>query len=170
MFESVEKLFDILGINLTYSLDDELSAAPVDVPMVGFIAAGGGEDKEDTTRAYVNNGDNGHEDVPGPPMLVRAGDFFCLEIRGSSMRPAFNDGDRLFFRGDDPLRSQPEKLLGHYCAVRLENDEQYIKRLARPDSGKRLEWNLESLNPVWPVMTNQKVIEALPVRYTMHKI
>jgi len=46
----------------------------------------------------------------------------------------------------------------------------YIKRLRRPDSGVLGEWNLESLNPVWPVMANQRLSDCLPVRHVTYRI
>ena len=163
-FQNVENLFEVLGINLTYSFDDELPSSSQKVPLLGFIAAGGGEDHDDTTRAYISD-ENSFDDVSAPPMMMRAGSAFCLEVRGSSMRPAYNNGDRLFFYRDDPLRNQRERLIGQHCAIRLHSNEIYVKRLARPDSGNPDEWNLESLNPVWPVMVNQHIEEALPVRF-----
>lgn len=169
-FYSVEKLFERLGINLTYSFDDDLPSPPSRVPMLGFIAAGGGDDKDDTTRAFMAADTESAESVAAPPMMKKAGSAFCLEVRGNSMRPAYNDGDRLFFYADDPLRNQRERLIGRHCAVRLTSNELYVKRLARADSGKSGEWNLESLNPAWPVMVNQQIEEALPVRFVACRV
>ncbi|MBU4530860.1 hypothetical protein [Hoeflea sp.] len=52
--------------------------------------------------------------------------------------------------------------------VTLEDSDAYAKTLRHPDSGDNGLWNLESLNPAWPVMTNQRVVEALPVRHVTH--
>jgi len=59
-------------------------------------------------------------------------------------------------------------LIGRKCVVTLEDSDAYAKTLRHPDSGDNGLWNLESLNPAWPVMTNQRVVEALPVRHVTH--
>ena len=98
------------------------------------------------------------------------GFLFCLEVKGKSMLPVYDDGDRLYMYKDDPGRANLDNLVGHYCAITLESGDAYIKRLRRPDSGVFGEWNLESLNPVWPVMANQRLSDCLPVRHVTYKI
>ena len=170
-FSTVEKLFEVLGINMTYTLDGELPAAPQKVPLLGYIAAGGDDYPDDTSVTYVP--DNGSTDEasqpPGTFMRMR-GHLFCLGVKGKSMLPVYDDGDRLYMYRDDPGRANLENLIGHYCAVTLESGDAYIKRLRRPDSGVLGEWNLESLNPVWPVMANQRLSDCLPVRHVTYRI
>jgi SOS-response transcriptional repressor LexA len=170
-FQNVEKLFQILGINMTYSFDDELPAAPIKVPMLGFIAAGGDDYPDDTSVTYVPDNGSTHEAALPPGTFIRKrADLFCLEVKGKSMLPVYDDGDRLYMYRDDPGRANLGNLIGRYCAVTLESGDAYIKRLRRPDSGITGEWNLESLNPVWPLMANQRLSACLPVRHVTYRV
>lgn len=170
-FYIVENLFQRPGINLTYSFDDDLSSTPQKVPLMDFISAGGDDFPDDTSVTCMP--DNGSTDEaalpPGTCMRMR-GHLFCLEVKGKSMPPVYGDGDRLYMCRDDPGRANLENPIGHYCAVTLENVDAYIKRLRRPDSGVPGEWNLESLNPVWPVMANRHLSDCLPVRHVTCRI
>lgn len=170
-FYSVEKLFARLGINLTYSLEEELPSASQKVPLLGYIAAGGDDYPDDTSVTYVpDNGSTDEASLPPGTLLRRRGEIFCLEVKGKSMLPVYDDGDRLYMYRDDRGRINREDLIGHYCAVTLESGDAYIKRLRRPDSGVLGEWNLESLNPVWPIMANQRLSDCLPVRHVTYRI
>ncbi|MDZ7823020.1 MAG: helix-turn-helix transcriptional regulator, partial [Ahrensia sp.] len=51
-FDKVEKLFEVLGINLTYSLEDDLPSASDKVPLLGHIAAGGDDYPQDTSISF----------------------------------------------------------------------------------------------------------------------
>lgn len=170
-FKNVEKLFRVLGINLTYSLDEEPTSSPVKVPMLGLISAGGDDLPDDTSVTYIPTDDNG-DTTSAPPgtYLQMQGNLFSLTVKGSSMLPVYSDGDILFMYKDDPARANLEALIGTNCAVTLESGDAYVKRLARPDSGEFGEWNLESLNPRWPVMRNVHLTDALPVRHVTHKV
>lgn len=170
-FYKVEKLFQHLGINLTYSLDDEPITAPAKVPMLGLISAGGDDLPDDTSVTYIPTDDNGDTtSTPPGTYLQMQGNLFALTVKGSSMLPVYSDGDILFMYKDDPARANLERLIGINCAVTLIDGEAFVKRLARPDSGKLGEWNLESLNPRWPVMRNVQLTDALPVRHVTHKV
>jgi SOS-response transcriptional repressor LexA len=170
-FTNMEKLFSVLGINLTYSLDDGLPSSLEKVPLLGYIAAGGDDYPDDTSVTYVpDNGSTDEATLPPGTFMRMRGHLFCLEVKGKSMLPVYDDGDRLYMYRDDPGRANLDNLIGHYCAVTLESGDAYIKRLRRPDSGILGEWNLESLNPVWPVMANQRLGDCLPVRHVTYRV
>jgi len=170
-FQNVEKLFEVLGINMTYSFNDELPSTSQKVPLLGFIAAGGDDYPDDTSVTYVpDNGSTDEATLPPGTFMRMRGHLFCLEVKGKSMLPVYDDGDRLYMYRDDPGRANLDNLIGHYCAVTLESGDAYIKRLRRPDSGILGEWNLESLNPVWPVMANQHLSDCLPVRHVTYRV
>lgn len=170
-FENVDKLFKVLGINHTYSFDDELPSPPQKVPLLGYIAAGGDDYPDDTSVTYIpDNGSTDEATLPPGTFMRMRGNLFSLEVKGKSMLPVYDNGDRLYMYRDDPGRANLDNLIGHYCAVTLESGDAYIKRLRRPDSGVLGEWNLESLNPVWPVMANQRLSDCLPVRHVTYRI
>ncbi len=170
-FENIEKLFAVLGVNLTYSFEDTMEPAIGHVPLLGYISAGGDDLPDDTSVSFFpDNESNEQTNMPPGAYLQRRGNIFSLQVKGSSMRPIYSDGDILFMYKDDPARGDLKKLIGTSCAVTLEDGEVYVKTLRRPDSGKLGEWNLESLNPVWPMMTNQRLLEALPVRHVTHPV
>ncbi|WP_290778135.1 S24 family peptidase [Hoeflea sp.] len=167
----MEKLFRVLGINLTYGLEDGPPAPTLKVPLLGYIAAGGDDLPSDTSVTFEANGhDNALGEVPAPPgMLMQLrGSIFALKVRGASMLPVYEDGDLLYVYKDDPARANVGRLIGRKCVVTLEDGDAYVKTLRRPDSGESGVWNLESLNPAWPMMANRRVIEALPVRHVTH--
>lgn len=171
-FYSVEKLFKVLGINLTYSLDDDIPQSSTHVKLIGHVAAGGGDSMHDT--AVTFSADNGVNDefVSAPPgvSLKMADALYALKVKGNSMSPTYIDGDTVFLFHDDPARLDKDRLIGRDCVVTLESGDVFIKRLRRPDNGEQGFWNLESLNPAWPVMTDQLISEALPVRFVSKKI
>lgn len=170
-FTNMEKLFRVLGINLTYGFEDEPPAPALKVPLLGYVAAGGDDLPSDTSVTFEANGhDNALGQVPAPPGLLMQlrGSIFALKVRGASMLPIYEDGDLLYVYKDDPARASVGRLIGRKCVVTLEDGDAYVKTLRRPDSGEAGVWNLESLNPAWPVMTNQRVVEALPVRHVTH--
>ena len=108
-----------------------------------------------------------------PQHLTRWGGLVALTVRGRSMEPLFRHGDTLYIYGDDPVASDPERLIGKDCAVVLAGSregEAYIKRIRRADSGEPGYFNLESLNPMWPVMVDMQLYQARPVRYIRRAI
>lgn len=170
-YESIEALFKYLGINLTYSIDGDVQQSNIKVPMLGYISAGGNGCPDDISLTYIPENDNPDETAAPPGMYMQLENaIFAVRVRGNSMRPTYNDGDTLFMYKDDPVRADIERMLGLDCAVTLENGDIFVKRLRRPDSGIDGEWNLESLNPVWPIMTDQRLTDALPVRHVTRKV
>lgn len=169
-FYKIEKLFAVLGINLTYSFDDDPQPAQARVPLLGYVAAGGDDLPADTSVTYTAS-DNAIDEVPAPPgtFMRMRGSMFALEVKGGSMEPIYEDGDRLYVYKDDPARADINRLIGRKCVVTLENDDVYVKTLRRSDDGDPDHWNLESLNPAWPVMRDRQIAEALPVRHVTHR-
>lgn len=171
-FETVEQLFKVLGINLTYAFEEDITASPVTLPLLGYVAAGGDDLPSDTSVTFTASSDNALGTLPAPPgmLLALRGCIFAVQVKGGSMRPSYNDGDRLYAYKDDPARADIERLVGRRCIVTLEDGDAYVKVLRRADGIEPGTWNLESLNPAWPVMVNQRLIEALPVRHVTYRV
>ena len=173
---SLEKLAHVLGLELYFGPprgEPILEPSEV-VPHYGEIGAGGGDMPTDG-RVYHATGEA--TDTTGAPIdiapqhLNRWGGLVALTVRGRSMEPLFRDGDTLYIYGDDPTAADPNRLIGKDCAVVLADEsETYIKRIRRADNGEAGYYNLESLNPAWPTMTDVQLIQATPVRYIRRAI
>ena len=167
-YARIEKAARILGLEIYLGPPRDLPVIGEETPHYGKIAAGGGTMMEDAILTPIADPDQNHL-APAPPGGNLAG-MFAVTITGNSMTPSYRDGDLIFLWQNDPAAFDPDRLTGVDCAVTLEGGEVFLKRLRRPDSGKEGEWNLESLNPRWPVMSNQRLLSALPVRYVKRKI
>ena len=146
------------------------------IPHYGEIGAGGGDMVSDGRIYEATREAPGVTSAPidtPPQHLTRWGGLVALTVRGRSMEPLFRHGDTLYIYGDDPVASDPERLIGKDCAVVLAGSregEAYIKRIRRADSGEPGYFNLESLNPMWPVMVDMQLYQARPVRYIRRAI
>lgn len=155
---------------------ETIAEPPEIVPHYGEIGAGGGDMASDGRIYEATREAPGVTSAPidtPPQHLTRWGGLVALTVRGRSMEPLFRHGDTLYIYGDDPVASDPERLIGKDCAVVLAGSregEAYIKRIRRSDSGQAGFFNLESLNPMWPVMVDMQLYQARPVRYIRRAI
>lgn len=172
-----QRICNALGIDFYYGLPQDLpEPAGPEVEWKGEIAAGGAEHPNDC-RLYVADEHTGETISPPPALTLDTaqthGGLFAVTVRGGSMSPVYNDGDVIYMYKNDPTRLDISKLIGQDCAVTLspENDSAvYLKRLRGPDNNKQGHFNLESLNPAWPTMTNVQIQSAIPVRYVKRAI
>ena len=172
--DTLEKLSKVLGIHFYYGLPSEVEEPKDQARYFGEISAGGGDDPSDG-RVTIVQDDTG-ETVSAPPGLIdgdlsKWGGLLALGVRGMSMHPQYSNGDTIYIYGDDPLRYDPDKLIGRDCAVVCSDLEQltYLKRIRRPDNGKKGYYNLESINLDWPMMVDMPVHYIYPVRYVRKK-
>ncbi|NQY83049.1 MAG: LexA family transcriptional regulator [Alphaproteobacteria bacterium] len=145
-----------------------------EVPLLGEIAAGGSDGHDDgQVMTYAQN----NRESTIAPVGLNADDLSChgalaaMRVRGESMQPMYQDGDYVYVYGKDPLRYTPDRLIGRDCAIvidgqgGMDDGAIYLKRLRRADNGERDMFNLESLNPHFPTMTNIAVHNVMPVRH-----
>lgn len=141
------------------------------VPWWGEIAAGGGDRETD---GLICQADTTSGDVVASPLFLDTNELietelFAVTVRGQSMKPVYNDGDIIYMNPHDPLRHDPEQLIGRDCAVTLTEEHGdsavFLKRLRWPDNQKTGCFNLESINQDWPVMENIPVQSVIPVRF-----
>ena len=87
--------------------------------------------------------------------LAKTGDFYGLQIRGTSMEPKFSEGDVVIVRQQNDVES------GEIAIVLVNGDDATCKRVVKHENGL----SLISLNPSFPpkFFTDQEV-EQLPVR------
>ncbi len=154
---------------------DAVTGSTLMLDHYGDIAAGGSDHPNDGRIWFA--GTSGETVIPPPGFtdaeLVRHGGLVALTVRGRSMVPKYHDGDYAYIYKDDPLRFEPEKLVGRDCVVTLTGAHDhavYLKRLRRPDNGKDGFFNLESLNRDWDVMVDMPLNHILPVRAVKHRL
>lgn len=171
-----EKLAHVLGLEFYIGPPrGEVIPEPSEVvPHYGEIGAGGGDMPTDGRVYHATGETTGTTGAPidiKPQHLNRWGGLVALTVRGRSMEPLFRDGDTLYIYGDDSTAADPNRLIGKDCAVVVADEgETYIKRIRRADNGEAGYFNLESLNPAWPTMTDVQLIQATPVRYIRRAI
>ncbi len=87
--------------------------------------------------------------------MSRQGDFFALQIKGSSMEPKISEGDIVIVRKQNDVDS------GEIAIVLVNGDEATIKKVQKFNGGI----NLVPSNPVYDVMTfSNEQIEKLPIQ------
>lgn len=119
------------------------------VPLVGKVGAG-------AEINFINSDTLGMAEAPkdAKPNTV------AVEVDGDSMFPAYEHGELLYYSSNLP----PQELVNRKCVVQLTNGKIFVKIL-RPSSETNL-WNLESVNPMFPVMTDQAVEWAAKIEWT----
>ncbi len=170
--ERWQKLCLVLGIEFYTGLPNLTEESAEEVSYLGRIAAGGGDDP--TGMLMVGQEDTGDETTSAPAGLTSAelnqwGGILAFEVSGASMAPKYNDGDTIYIYANDPLKYEPNKLIGKDCACYLGGDrhgESYLKRLRRGDIEGL--FNLESINREWPTIENVELLDIRPVRYVKY--
>lgn len=109
------ELSSLLGMK-THELFPQLDAPEIaTVPLVGFVGAGEqvfGFDDRETGR------------IEAPPGAANA---VVVTVRGSSMWPAYREGDLLFYQPTPSF--DPAKCLGRDCVVQVIDGPTYVKRV-----------------------------------------
>lgn len=122
--ESIERLATVADTPIS-TIYSETPASPM-TQIVGYVGAGAEVFSIDDHEKGA-----GLDDVPMPP---HAGDEILVgvRVRGDSMRPAYFDGDVLFYRRDGV--EDWRNYFGKDCVVRLDDGHMFVKTL-RPARG-----------------------------------
>ncbi len=108
----------------------------MDVPISGYVGAG------DEIIPIDNLAESEHaETVPAPTAL---GNVAAVRVRGSSMRPIYQEGDIIFYR---PTNGPLAHLAGRECVVRLGDGHMYLKKLHK-GPGKSFILNSYNADPI----------------------
>lgn len=91
------------------------------VPVVGYVGAGA------EVIAIDDHEQGGGLDEVELPMAQSA-DAVAVIVRGTSMYPAYNDGDLIFY---DQIQEDPAACIGREAVVRLEDGRTFIKYLSQ---------------------------------------
>lgn len=117
-----------------------------EVPIKGRVGAG--------SEIYAID-DGGQEVAPAPadanPSTV------AVEVSGDSMFPAYEDGTLLYYSRLLP----PDDMVNRRCVVQLGSGKIYVKVLRQGSSAGL--FNLQSLNHMFPDITDQHVEWAAPI-------
>jgi len=128
---------------LEYEIDPQ-KARGVLIPVLGRVEAGIPISAVETVLGY--------EEISSDMALN--GDFFALQVHGSSMEPRMLDGDVVI------VRSQPDVDSGDVAVVLVNGGEATIKRIKKSPEGIMLIPNNSSFEPVF---YNNDNIKNLPV-------
>lgn len=124
------KIADALGIPAN-SLDSNLplfDASPILIPVVGYVGAG-----SEIIAIDDHAKGAGMEEVE-PPIPGMSPSTVAVRVRGSSMEPAYYDGDLIFYERQD--NGDLSHLIGKECIVALEDGRKFVKILKRRSNGE----------------------------------
>lgn len=149
--DMLQKFADFFGVSVDYLLGRDDDPRPhtekkgVKIPVLGRVAAGIPITAVEEVLDY--------EEIE--ESLAKTGDFYGLQIRGTSMEPKFSEGDVVIVRQQNDVES------GEIAIVLVNGDDATCKRVVKHENGL----SLISLNPSFPpkFFTDQEV-EQLPVR------
>lgn len=125
------------------------SAPALDTPLKGYVGAGGQIEA-------VDAGDLGLVETPpgAAPGTVAA------EVRGLSMMPAYEDGTLIYWSATMP----PETMVNRRCVAQLTDGRIMVKILRRSEADGY--WNLESINPAYPLIEDVLVEWVAKIEWT----
>lgn len=143
-------LSNLFGVSTDFLLGNDnnnstTSPKGIKIPVLGRVAAGIPITAVEDILDYEEISEN----------MARTGEFYGLQIKGSSMEPRMKEGDVVIVRQQDDVES------GEIAIVIVNGDEATCKRIVKHENGL----SLISLNPVFPpkFYTDDEV-HKLPVK------
>ncbi len=130
----IERLAALFGVSKSEIIEGvpSTSASPITrVPILGRVAAGSG--------CLADDNLDGYENVP-TDILSTGEEFILLNVKGDSMSPKIEEGDRLL------IQLQPSVDSGSYAVVLIDDEDGVVKKVCY--SKNRIE--LISENPYYP--------------------
>ena len=145
------KIADFFGVTIDYLLGRDNAPHPtsrqrgIKIPVLGRVAAGIPITAVEDILDY--------EEIE--ESLAKTGEFYGLQIKGTSMEPRMKEGDVVIVRRQDDVES------GEIAIVLVNGDDATCKRVVKHENGL----SLISLNPVFPprFYTDDEV-QKLPVQ------
>lgn len=155
----IERLADLFGVSKTEIIEDAKSTpvSPITrVPILGRVAAGSG--------CLADDNLDGYENVP-TDILTTEEEYILLNVKGDSMSPKIEEGDRLL------IQLQPSVDSGSYAVVLIDDEDGVVKKVCY--SKNRIE--LISENPYYPprIFENSEVTRVRVVglvKYIFRKV
>ncbi|TYB85843.1 S24 family peptidase [Oceaniovalibus sp. ACAM 378] len=144
------------GVSMEQFLRGELDPSRQSaIAVVGHVGAGARVPLNDS----YSKGD-GHYHVACPPQLTPKG-LACVEICGSSMEPAYLDGDLLFY--SRPAMGVPSEAVGARCIVEDADGMAWVKFVRRRDGQPEGLFDLVSFHADHPPMYDCALHWAAPI-------
>lgn len=148
---TAKKIANILDVSVDYLLGKETDVIKKNhdksgflVPVLGQVQAGIPIDAIQDILDY--------EEISAD--MAASGEYFALQVRGSSMEPRMKDGDVVI------VRQQPEVENGEIAIVLVNGNDATIKKIGKSSDGIMLVPN----NPAFePIFYNNEEIAELPV-------
>ena len=148
---TAKKIANILDVSVDYLLGKETDVIKKNhdksgflVPVLGQVQAGIPIDAIQDILDY--------EEISAD--MAASGEYFALQVRGSSMEPRMKDGDVVI------VRQQPEVENGEIAIVLVNGNDATIKKIGKSSDGIMLVPN----NPAFePIFYNNEEITELPV-------
>lgn len=148
---TAKKIANILDVSVDYLLGKETDVMKKNhdksgflVPVLGQVQAGIPIDAIQDILDY--------EEISAD--MAASGEYFALQVRGSSMEPRMKDGDVVI------VRQQPEVENGEIAIVLVNGNDATIKKIGKSSDGIMLVPN----NPAFePIFYNNEEIAELPV-------
>ena len=155
----IERLADLFGVSKAEIIEDAKSTpvSPITrVPILGRVAAGSG--------CLADDNLDGYENVP-TDILSTEEEYILLNVKGDSMSPKIEEGDRLL------IQLQPSVDSGSYAVVLIDDEDGVVKKVCY--SKNRIE--LISENPYYPprIFENSEVTRVRVVglvKYIFRKV
>ena len=146
---AMQRLADALGVYMSDLREPRVGAghkkAAVAIPVLGSIPAGIPIEAVQDILDWEEISED----------MARAGEYFALRIRGTSMQPRFNPGDVII------VRQQEEVENGEIAVVMINGEDATVKRFFKSASGI----TLAGTNPDFvPLTFSAEEAERLPVR------
>lgn len=142
--EIQELLADFFNVKLDY-LMDRANSTINKIPVLGKVIAGIPIEAVEEIIDYEEISES----------MAQQGEFFALQIKGSSMEPKFSEGDVVVVRKQEDVDN------GDIAIVLVNGNEATVKKIKKFENGI----NLIPTNPEYDVFTySTEEIENLPVR------
>ena len=146
--ESLKKLSELFNTSVDYLLGNDFvvpKSKGVRIPVLGQVQAGIPIDAIEDILDYEEISED----------MASHGDYFALQIRGSSMEPRMKEGDVVI------IRQQPDVENGDVAIVLVNGNDATIKKIGKSSEGIMLVPN----NPAFePIFYNNREIMELPVK------
>ena len=146
--ESLKKLSELFNTSVDYLLGNDFAipkSKGIKVPVLGQVQAGIPIDAVQDILDY--------EEITEE--MATSGDYFALQVRGSSMEPRMKEGDIVI------IRQQSDVENGDIAIVLVNGNDATIKRIGKSNEGIML----VPTNPAFePIFYNNREIIELPVK------
>lgn len=143
--ETLELIADFFNVTLDSLTSNGTKSKGVKIPVLGYVRAGVPFEAVEEILDY--------EEIS--PQLAKTGEFFCLQIKGTSMEPKMSEGDVIVVRKQESVDD------GDVAVVLVNGNDATVKKFYKTAKGVKLVANNPTFEPLF--YTCDEVVN-LPVR------